>query len=101
MINQKIVRTISELLQKKSYKTKQLYEEVLSESSYKELLQFENPQYNTSRNRLCKVTCLFLLLLNNNYSKRRNNSSNNGNNTAAQVTSKTQTISKQETVPLN
>ena len=82
-------------------KTKQLYEEVLSENSYKELLQFENPQYNTSRNRLCKVTWLFLLLLNNNYSKRRSNNSNNGNNTATQVTSKTQTISKQETVPLN
>ena len=42
-------------IQKEFNKTKPLRDEVLSKSNYKESLQFENPQHNTSGNKLRKV----------------------------------------------
>ena len=53
MINERL----SELScsQEEFNKAKPLYEEALSESNYEASLQFEKCQYNTKRNRLCKV----------------------------------------------
>ena len=54
-----INKRLSELScnQEEFNKAMSLYEEALSESNYKASLQFEKPQYNTNRNRSCKVIC--------------------------------------------
>ena len=55
----RINKRLSELScnQEEFNKAMSFYEEALSESNYKASLQFEKPQYNTNRNRSCKVIC--------------------------------------------